>query len=49
MTRKPGVSLGGPAAVRMGIRGLHPAYFGLVMATGIVPITAGLQGMPARC
>lgn len=37
--------MGGPAAVRMGIRGLHPAYFGLVMATGIISIAARLQGM----
>ena len=30
-----------------GIRTLHPAYFALVMATGIVSIAAKLLGMPA--
>ncbi|MBZ0159918.1 MAG: tellurite resistance/C4-dicarboxylate transporter family protein, partial [bacterium] len=37
--------MGGPAAVRIAIKGLHPAYFGLVMATGIISIAARLQGM----
>lgn len=32
--------------VREGIAGLHPAYFAMVMATGIVSIAAKLTGMP---
>jgi tellurite resistance protein TehA-like permease len=30
----------------VGLAGLHPAYFALVMATGIVSIAAHLQGLP---
>lgn len=37
--------MGRLTAVREGIRNLHPAYFGLVMATGIVSIAATFQGM----
>lgn len=33
------------AAVARGVRELHPAYFALVMATGIVAIAAQLEGM----
>lgn len=40
-------SAGPPAnSVAEGIRNLHPAYFALVMATGIVGIAAQLEGMP---
>jgi tellurite resistance protein TehA-like permease len=33
--------------LREGIRGLHPAYFALVMATGIVSLAAHAMGLPA--
>jgi tellurite resistance protein TehA-like permease len=32
--------------VRSGLAGLSPAYFGMVMATGIVSIAAYLLGLP---
>src|SRR5690348_14046312 len=34
------------AAPQGGLADLHPAYFALVMATGIVSIAAGLMGVP---
>lgn len=45
VTRRSRASLGRLTAVRRGIRNLHPAYFGFVMATGIVSIAATSQGM----
>ena len=36
----------GSAKLASGVRDLQPAYFGLVMATGIVAIAAQLEGMP---
>lgn len=35
-----------PSALQQGIATLHPAYFALVMATGIVSIASHLLGMP---
>lgn len=40
--KKVGLNL---AAVRTGVRDLSPAYFALVMATGIVSVAADLSGM----
>jgi len=45
--RHAGSFSGRLVAIKEDIRRLHPAYFGLVMATGIVSIAAGLQGMEA--
>ena len=36
-----------PAAESGGVEGLHPAYFGLVMATGIVSLASYLEGLHA--
>ncbi|MBI4581609.1 MAG: tellurite resistance/C4-dicarboxylate transporter family protein [Planctomycetes bacterium] len=34
------------ALVAGGVRGLHPAYFAMVMSTGIVAVAAHLEGLP---
>src|SRR5262249_31009561 len=38
--------LSAPAAPTEGLAAMHPAYFALVMATGIVSIAAYLVGIP---
>src|SRR4029450_2404356 len=39
-------ALEAPAATRAGLAGMHPASFGMVMATGIVSIASHLLGTP---